>query len=331
MPNMKIIGSGMYVPDRVITNDDLAILMDTNDEWVVQRTGIKERRYVPEGMTGTDMVEKAAEAAIAEAGVEKSEIEAVIAATLSPDHTFPGMAPFIQNRLGLNGCAIIDIRNQCTGFMYAMAVADAWIKTGLFKTILISGSEIHSTALDFSTQGRDVTVIFGDGAGVMVVQATEEEDKGIIAMDLHGDGKYAKALWVEAEGAVFHPRLTHKMLDERRMFPAMKGQTVFAHAIRKLPASMQKVCADAGIGIQDVDFWVFHQANLRINEFVCAGLEIPLEKTLNNIDVYGNTTAATLPIVVHEAKAKGLIKEGMTVGFAAFGAGFTWGSILMKW
>ena len=331
MPGMKIIGTGMYVPDRVITNHDLAKLMDTDDEWIVQRTGVKERRYVPEGMSGTDMAANAAEVAIAAAGVEKSEIDAVISATLSMDHQFPGMAPFIQHRLGLNGCAVLDIRNQCTGFVYSMAIADAWIKTGLYKTILITGSEIHSTGLDFSTAGRDVTVIFGDGAGAFVVQATDEEGAGILGTDLHGDGKYAKALWTEAESVVCHPRLTHKMLDEKRIYPQMKGPLVFAHAIRRLPETMKTACGRAGVGIDDVDFWVFHQANLRINEFVCAGLKIPLEKTLNNIDKYGNTTAATIPIVTHEALEKGLIKDGMLVGFTSFGAGFTWSTMIMRW
>lgn len=331
MPSMKVIGAGMYIPDRVVTNDDLSRIMDTNDEWIEQRTGIKERHYIPEGMTGTDMAEKAALAALAQAKIEKKEIEAVIAATLSPDHTFPGMAPLIQDKLGLNGCAIVDIRNQCTGFLYSMAIADAWIKTGLYKTILISGTEIHSTALDFSTRGRDVTVIFGDGAGVFIVQATEEEGKGILATDLHGDGKYFKALWVEAEGSVFHPRLTHKMLDERRIYPQMKGQLVFSHAIRRLPESIKACCDKAGVAVADVDFWVFHQANLRINEFACQALNIPPEKTLHNIQKFGNTTAATLPTVVTEALEKGLIKPGMLVGFSAFGAGFTWGTILMRW
>jgi 3-oxoacyl-[acyl-carrier-protein] synthase-3 len=212
-----------------------------------------------------------------------------------------------------------------------MAIADAWIRQGLFKTILIAGAEIHSTALDFSTRGRDVSVIFGDGAGVFIAQATDEPDKGVLATDLHGDGKYAKALWVEAEGSVFHPRLTHKMLDEKRIYPQMKGPLVFAHAIRRLPESMQACCAKAGVQVPDVDFWVFHQANLRINEFACQGLGIPAEKTLNNIDKYGNTTAATLPIVVHEAKQKKMLKPGMLVGFSAFGAGFTWGTMLMRW
>jgi 3-oxoacyl-[acyl-carrier-protein] synthase-3 len=331
MPNMKITGVGMYVPERVVTNDDLAKLMDTSDEWIVQRTGIKERRYAPEGMSGADMAEKAFAGALKQAGIEKTSIEAVISATLSPDHTFPGMACFIQEKLGLNGCAVMDIRNQCTGFLYSMAVADAWIRTGLFKTILITGTELHSTALDFTTRGRDVTVIFGDGAGVMIAQATDEPDKGVIATDLHGDGKYAKALWVESEGSVFHPRLTHKMLDEKRIYPQMKGPLVFAHAIRRLPESMQAACAKAGVTVADVDFWAFHQANLRINEFACQGLGIPPEKTLHNIQKYGNTTAATLPIVLHEALEKKLIKPGMLVGFATFGAGFTWGTMLMRW
>lgn len=331
MPNMKVIGTGMYVPDRVVTNDDLAKLMNTNDKWITERTGIKERRFIPEGMTGTDMSANAMEIALKEAGIEVGEIEAIIAATLSPDHTFPGNAPFLQDKLGLNGCAIVDIRNQCTGFLYSMSIANAWIQTGLYKTILVVGSEIHSTALEYATRGRDITVIFGDGAGVFICQATDEEDKGVIATDLHGDGKYAKALWVEAEASVYHPRLTHKMLWEGRMFPRMKGPLVFSHAIRRLPETMKACCEKAGVTVHDVDFWVYHQANLRINEFVHRNLELPPEKTLNIIQKYGNTTAATLPMVVHEAKKEGLIKPGMLVGFAAFGAGFTWGTMLMKW
>jgi len=331
MPQMKVTGVGMYVPDRVVTNHDLSKLMDTSDEWIVPRTGVKERRYVPEGMSGAEMATKATELALQEAQIEKTRIEAIISATLAPDHTFPGMAPFIQDKLGLNGCPVMDIRNQCTGFLYSMAVADAWIKTGLYQTILITGSEIHSTALEFETRGRDVTVIFGDGAGAFICQATDEDNAGVLATDLHGDGKYAKALWVEAEGQVFHPRLTHKMLDEARAYPQMKGQLVFAHAIRRLPETIQACCAKAGVKVEDVDFWVFHQANLRINEFACQALQIPPEKTYNNIDKYGNTTAATLPLVVYEAQKKKLLKRGMLVGFAAFGAGFTWGTLLMRW
>jgi len=331
MPNMNVIGTGMYVPDRLVTNDDLSKLMDTNDEWIITRTGIKQRYYVPEGLTGAEMTQKATEQALKAAGIEASEIEAIVAATLSPDHTFPGMAPFIQDKLGLNGCAIVDIRNQCTGFLYSMAIADAWIKSGLFKTVLVTGSEIHSTALEFETRGRDVSVIFGDGAGVFICQATDEPDKGVLATDLHGDGKYAKALWVEAEGQIFHPRLTHKMLNEARVYPQMKGQLVFTHAIRRLPETMKACCEKAGVALEDVDFWVFHQANLRINEFVCQTLNIPPEKTLNNIDKYGNTTAATLPIVTYEAVKKKMIKPGSLVGFTSFGAGFTWGTMLMRW
>ncbi|HPQ71448.1 MAG TPA: beta-ketoacyl-ACP synthase III [bacterium] len=331
MPSMKVIGTGMYVPERVVTNDDLAKLFETSDEWIVQRTGIKERRFVPEGMSGTEMIKRAADIALAEAGIDANEIEAVISATLSMDHMFPGMAPLVQNALGINGGAVMDIRNQCTGFLYAMAVADAWIRQGLFKTILVTGSEIHSTALDFSKEGRDVTVIFGDGAGVFICQATDEEDKGVVATDLHGDGKYFRALWTEMESSVKHPRLTHKMIEESRIYPKMKGPLVFSHAIRRLPETMKTACDKAGVKPEEVDFWVLHQANLRINEFACQTAGVPPEKTLNNIEKYGNTTAATLPIVTHEALKKKLIKPGMLVGFASFGAGYTWGAMLMRW
>jgi len=331
MPNMKIAGVGVYVPDRVVTNDDLSRLMDTSDEWIVQRTGVRERRYAPDGMSGADMAEKAFAGALAQAKLDKSQIEAIVSATLSPDHVCPGMACFIQEKLGLNGGAVLDIRNQCTGFLHAMAVADAWIKSGLFKTILIAGTEIHSTALDFTTRGRDVTVLFGDGAGVMIVQAADEPNRGVVAVDLHGDGKHAGALAFDVPGHALHPRLTHKMFDERRFYPQMKGPIVYLHAIHRMPETMEACCAKAGVTIADVDFWVLHQANLRINEFVCNKLGIPPEKTLHNIHKYGNTTAATLPLIVHEALGKKLIEPGMLVGFAAFGAGFTWGAMLMRW
>jgi 3-oxoacyl-[acyl-carrier-protein] synthase-3 len=331
MPNMKITGAGMYVPERVVTNDDLAILMDTSDAWIVRRTGVRQRRYCPEGLSGADMAEKAFVGALAQAQIEKSAIEAIISATLSPDHLSPGMASFIQDKLGLNGCAVLDIRNQCTGFLYSLAVADAWIKTGLYRTILLTGTEIHSTALDYSTRGREVTVLFGDGAGVMIAEATDEPGRGVLALDLHGDGKYADALWIEASGHRFHPRVTHKMIEEPRFYPQMHGRLVYLHAVRRMPETMQTCCAKAGVNVADVDFWILHQANLRINEFVCESLGIPPEKSWNNIDKYGNTTAATLPLVLCEAQQKKLIEPGMLVGFAAFGAGFTWGALLMRW
>lgn len=332
MPRTTIAASGFYLPENVVTNDDLAKLMDTTDEWIFERTGIKERRYVTEGQTGASMAETATRRACEEAGIDPSEIEFVILATLSPDYTFPGNAPFLQDRLGLNGCPVVDIRNQCTGFIYGLAIADKFIRAGDYKTILVAGSEIHSTGLDFSTQGRDVTVIFGDGAGVMVLKAVDDDtEKGIIKTDLHGDGAGAKNLWVEiGESASYHPRLTHQMLDEGRHWPKMKGKKVFVEAVRRLPETINAVLDGTGYELDDVDAFVFHQANLRINEFVASNMQIPSEKIYNNIEKYGNTTAATIPIAYTEAREAGLIKDGSLVLISGFGAGYTWGSVLVK-
>lgn len=332
MPKAAVVANGFYVPENVVTNDDLCKLMDTSNEWIVERTGINERRYVTKGQTGVEMAEIATRRACEEAGIDLNDIEFIINATLSPDYTFPGNSPFLQDRLGLNGCAVMDIRNQCTGFVYGMSVADKFIRSGDYKNILVVGSEIHSSGLEFATRGRDVTVIFGDGAGAFVMSAVgDDEDKGIIKTDLHGDGAGAKNLWVECgDSCCYHPRLSHEMIDEGRIWPQMNGRKVFVEAIRRLPETILAVLEGTGYEIEQVDAFVFHQANLRINEFVSNNLNIPAEKVYNNIDKYGNTTAATIPIVYTEMKQKGMIKEGSLVLITAFGSGYTWGSVLMK-
>lgn len=332
MPRTRVIGTGFYVPENIVTNDDLAKLMDTNDDWIIQRTGIRERRYISEGQSNCDMSEAAARMAVQDAGIDLSDIDFIVLGSLSPDYTFPGNAPFLQERLGLNGCAVMEIRNQCTGFLYGLAVADKFIRTETFKTIMVVGTEIHSTGIEFADRGRDVTVIFGDGAGIFIVQATEEEgQEGIISTKLHADGKGAKDLWVECgDSAIYHPRLTHEMLDEGRIWPKMRGKKVFMEAIRKMPEVVLESLEGTGYKIEDVDAFIFHQANLRINEMVASSLNIPDEKVHNNIQKYGNTTAASIPIAFHEARQMGLIKEKSLVILAGFGAGFTWASILLR-
>lgn len=327
----KIIGTGFVVPDQVVTNDDLSKIINTSDDWIYQRTGIKQRRYIREGVSGSAMSAEAAKKAAAEAGIELNEIEAVISATLSPDFTFPGNSPFIQDILGLNGCAVMDIRNQCTGFLYSLAVADSWIKTGLFKTVLVTGNEIHSTGVEFSDRGRDVAVIFGDGAGAFILKAVPDEDgAGILSIALHGDGAGAKDLWIECEGSMYHPRITHEMIEEGRIYPKMKGRRVFMVAVTKLPEVINEVLSKSGYALTDVDAWIFHQANQRINEFVIGQMDIPEDRVHNNIEFYGNTTAASIPIAYTEAKQKGIIAPGKLVCMAAFGSGYTWAAVLVR-
>lgn len=332
MPRAVVAASGFYVPDNVVTNEDLCKLMNTTDEWIVQRTGIKERRYVNEGQSGAEMAETATRRACEQAGIDISEIEFIILATLSPDYTMPGNAPYLQQRLGLNGCAFMDVRNQCTGFLYSLSVADKFIRSGDYKTILVVGSELHSTGLEFADRGRDVTVIFGDGAGVFVVKAgPDDNERGIIKTLLGGDGDGAQDLWVECgDSSIYHPRLTHEMIDEGRIWPKMKGKKVFLEAVRRLPENMVACMEGTGYTFDDVDAFIFHQANLRINELVAGNLNIPPEKCYHTIQKYGNTTAASIPIGFHEAKETGLIKDGSLVLLTGFGAGFTWGSILVR-
>ncbi|MDP8254807.1 MAG: beta-ketoacyl-ACP synthase III [Candidatus Alcyoniella australis] len=331
MYKARIIGTGFYVPPKVVTNADLAKLIDTTDEWIQARTGVKQRHYVEPGMCSAEMSEYAARAACQDAGIDVSDIDFIYHATLSPDHLMPGTGVMLGHRLGLGGVPAMDVRNQCTGFVYSLASAQAMIETGMYKTILVNGCEIHSTGLEFADRGRDVTVIFGDGAGsAILTRETRGEGYGILKTVLHADGKFYKALWCEAESSCEHPRLTHEMLDDGRIFVKMKGKLVFAHACQRQPEVMREALEGSGYSLEDVDAFVFHQANLRIIQYICGQLEVPESKVHNNIDKYGNTTAATIPIVMHEARQKGLIKEGSLVLISSFGAGFTWAASLVR-
>lgn len=348
----KIAGIGYYVPETVVTNQELTKYMDTTDEWIRERTGIEQRRYATKHKESTSSLgAKAARVAISRAGITADEIDFIIFATLSPDYYFPGCGVLLQRELGItkSEAAALDIRNQCSGFVYGLSIADQFIKAGMYKNILLVGAEMHSMGLDFSDEGRAVTVIFGDGAGAVVLQPTEKENQGILTTCLHADGTHAEELAMinpgshggyhlgtekygypdpDTPGGVF---VTQKMVDDNLLAPNMSGQLVFKTAVVKFPEVIQEALSKAGLTTQDIDLLVPHQANLRISQFVQKSLRLPDEKIVNNIQNYGNTTAASIPIALCEAWEQGRIKEGDLVCLAAFGSGFTWGSALIRW
>lgn len=349
MLHTKIAGVGYYVPENVITNNDLLPFMDTSDEWIQERTGIRERRYAhrTEETTATMGIE-AAKIAIERAGTTPQDIDFIIFATICPDYYFPGCGVLVQRALKMKEIGALDIRNQCSGFVYALSVADQFIKTGMYKNILVIGSEKHSFGLDFSTRGRNITVIFGDGAGAVVVQPTQKEGQGILSTHLHSDGESAEILamynpgthanhWLENPVASFDEApvgemfMSHAMIDQAQNFPTMDGPAVFKKAIVKFPEVIMEALQKNGLQKSDLNLLIPHQANLRIAQFVQQKLQLRDDQVYNNIDRYGNTTAASIPIALCEAWEKGKIKEGDLVCLAAFGSGFTWGSALIRW
>jgi len=321
---------GHCVPDRVVTNDDLAKFIDTSNEWIVQRTGIEERRWVEGNVGAADLAFDATKDALAEAGMKASDLDMIIFATLSPDVTFPGSSCILQKMLGVPGIATLDIRNQCTGFVYGLSIADQFIKTGMMTNVLVVGGEVHSSGLDMSTRGRDVTVLFGDGAGVAIVSATDGEHR-IIDSKLHADGTHYDVLMVEAPASRLNPRLTPEMLEEGRHYPKMDGRQVFRNAVTAMPAVVHEVLEPNGFTVEDISMLIPHQANLRINQMVQRNLGLRDDQVFNNIMKYGNTTAASIPIALHEAVQAGKISEGDMVVLTAFGAGLTWGANLIRW
>jgi 3-oxoacyl-[acyl-carrier-protein] synthase III len=331
MRSVRISGTGMYVPPRVVTNGDLEKLMETSDEWIVQRTGIRERHYVDPGVGPADLAYEASVRAIAAAGLEVGQVDAIIVASLSPHHEFPGTSAFLQHRLGLAGPPALDLRCQCTGFLYALQVGELFVASGQYERVLVCGTEVHSTALDFTTRGRDVAVIFGDGAGAVILEPSADPERRILSVHTHAQGEHAKKLWIEAPASVYSPRLTQEMLAEGRHYPKMEGRFVFKHAIQRMPEVAHEALERNGLKVQDVSLWLFHQANLRINEVVASQLGIPPERTYNNIDRYGNCSAAAIPILLDECVRAGRVRPGDLIGMAGFGSGFTWGSALVRW
>ncbi|MDA0201729.1 MAG: ketoacyl-ACP synthase III, partial [Bacteroidetes bacterium] len=335
MYNSSITGMGMYVPENVVTNEDLTQIMDTSNEWILERTGIEERRHIKkgDGNTTATMGVKAAKIAIERAGIDKDDIDLILFATLSPDYYFPGSGVIVQQILEIPTCPAMDIRNQCSGFIYALSTADQFIKTGMYKNILIIGSENHSGGLDMSTRGRGVSVIFGDGAGAVVVSRSEEKDKGILSTHLHSEGKYAEELsligpstnrWVPEIIEANDP-------EDITYYPYMNGQLVFKNAVVRFSEVIMEGLKQNQLTPDQIDMLIPHQANLRISQFIQKKFGLSDDQVYNNIMRYGNTTAGSIPIALTEAWEEGKIQSGDLVVMAAFGSGFTWGSALIRW
>jgi len=336
MYNSKIIGLGKYVPDNIVTNDDLSKIMDTNDAWIQERTGIKERRWVEKGSgdTTATMGVKAAKIAIERAGIDKDDIDFIIFATLSPDMYFPGPGVQVQHALDIKTVGALDVRNQCSGFVYAVSIADNFIKTGMYKNILVIGSELHSHGLDKTTRGRGVSVIFGDGAGAAILTREEDNTKGILSTHLHSQGEHAEELALIAPG--MGKRWVNDILAENdpndeSYFPYMNGQFVFKNAVVRFSEVIMEGLMKNKLSVDAIDMLIPHQANLRIAQFIQRKFKLNDDQIFNNIQKYGNTTAASIPIALTEAWEEGKVKEGDTVVLAAFGSGFTWGSCIIKW
>ena len=333
MPTRTIVtGTGRYVPPRVVTNQDLEKLMDTSDEWIRERSGILERHHVDVGVGTSDLAVEAARLAIADAGIDPATIDLVVAATLSPDHYFPGIGVLVQAKLGLGTTAAIDIRNQCSGFIYALSVADQYVRTGAAKRVLLVASEIQSTNLDFSDRGRDMSVLFGDGAGAVILEPNGADDgRGVLSTHLYADGSFASQLWMEKPSPMDSPTFRREFFDEGRFFPKMDGRNVFVNACQRMPEAVRAGLEANGLTVDDIDALIPHQANDRISLMVAKGLKIPVEKVVRNIHRYGNTTAASIPIALDESVREGRIKRGDLVALTAFGSGYTWASALIRW
>ncbi|WP_147675984.1 3-oxoacyl-ACP synthase III family protein [Algibacter pacificus] len=334
MYNSKITGLGKYVPENVVTNHDLSKLMDTNDAWIQERTGIEERRWIKEGSEDTSAVmgAKAARIAIERSGLTKDDIDFIVFATLSPDYYFPGCGVQIQDMLDMPTIGALDVRNQCSGFVYALSVADQFIKTGMYKNVLVIGAEYHSNGLDKTTRGRSVSVIFGDGAGACVLSREEDNTKGILSTHLHSQGKYADKLIVESP-SIGHwvPEILNAKDQDISYFPYMDGQFVFKNAVVRFSEVIMEGLAKNNMQKEDIDMFIPHQANLRISQFIQRKFGLTDDQVFNNIQKYGNTTAASIIIALTEAWEEGKIKAGDNVVLAAFGSGFTWGSVIIKW
>ena len=327
-----ITGTGRYLPPQVVTNFDLEKIMNTTDDWIQQRSGIKERHYAEGGVGSSDLAVEAAKKAIESAGIDKSEIDFIIAATIAPDHYFPGIGVMIQAKLGLAPIGALDIRNQCSGFIYALSVADQYIRTGTYKKILLCAAEVQSHNLDYSDEGRDMAVLFGDGGAAVILEPNPADDgRGILSTHLYADGRFMRDLWMEQPSSARKPTFDREVFEERRFFPRMDGKNVFKNACERMPEAVQTSLARNGLTVADVNLLIPHQANDRISQMVAKKLQIPIEKVGRNIDRYGNTTAASIPILLDEAVREGRLKRGDCLVLTSFGSGFTWASAAIRW
>ena len=340
MPRTVVLGTGHYVPEKIVTNDDLAQRFDTSDEWIQQRSGIKTRHHVDfehDPMGASELGSRAAAAALANAKVSKDEIDLIVNATLSSDKVFPGDGVLVQSKLDIPaGVPALDVRNQCSGFLYGLAVADAFVRVGTYKRVLLVGSEVHSSGLDFSDEGRDVAVLFGDGAGAVVLGpgagAGEDAQRGVLSVHLHADGRFADELQVSYPSSAELPRLcAERLTTSRDHFAHMNGRNVFKHASLRMPEVVREALGKNNLTVADINLFIPHQANLRISEMVQKKHELRDDQVFNNIQKYGNTTAASLPLALDEAVQEGRLKSGDLLCLAAFGSGFTWGAALIRW
>jgi|TARA_B100000315_G_scaffold260595_1_gene323293 3-oxoacyl-[acyl-carrier-protein] synthase-3 len=330
MRNSRIAGIGYYVPDNIVNNADLEKLMDTTNEWIIERTGISERRHVTNGMGTSHMGIKASEKALEMAGVIPEDIDLVIFATITSDYYFPGSSVQVQEQMGMGTIGAFDIRVACSAFIYGLSIGDQFIKTGQYDNVLVIGGEVQSTALQYDTEHRDISVIFGDGAGAAVLQPSRNSS-AILSTHLHSEGKHLKNLWCEGPSSIENPRMSHEMIDEGRHLPIMNGREVFRHAITRFPEVIDEALDHNNLSIDDVKLIIPHQANHRISEAVAKRMGVSMDKVFSNIHKYGNTTAASIPIAMSEALAERKFSEGDIIVLAAFGAGFTWASAAIRW
>jgi len=331
MPRTAILSTGFHVPARRVTNDDLAKLMETSDEWIVQRTGIRTRYWVSEGETGVGLAREASSRALAQAGLEPRDLDCIVYCTCTPDHFEPGNGVFLQRELGITDIPAIDVRNQCSGFIYGLSVADAWIRVGQYRRILLVGAEVHSRGLDKTTRGRDTAVLFGDGAGAVILGPTDDPSRGVLSTHLFADGRHAEKLWVDGPGLAHDPYVSEEMIRAGKHRAVMDGREVFKCASVLMPQSVALALRTHGVTPGDVKLLIPHQANLRITEMVQKTLGLRDDQVFTNIDRYGNTTAASIPIALHEALSAGRVQRGDLLILTAFGSGFTWASAAIRW
>src|SRR4029077_10751750 len=331
MPRTEFIATGFHVPERVVTNDDLGRIMDTSDEWIMQRSGIKTRYWVSDGETGVTLAREASSRALANAGMQASDLDCIVYCTCTPDHFDPGNGVFLERELGLTDIPAIDVRNQCSGFIYGLSVADAWIRTGQYKRVLLVGAEVDSRGLDKTTRGRDTAGLFGDGAGAVILGPTDDPQRGVLSTHLFADGRHAEKLWVDAPGLAHDPYVSEELLRQGKHRPVMEGKEVFKYASVLMPQSVATALKANGLTPADITLLVPHQANLRIIEMVQKATGLRDDQVYPNIEKYGNTTAASIPIALHEAGCAGRIARGDLLLFTAFGSGFTWASAAIRW
>jgi 3-oxoacyl-[acyl-carrier-protein] synthase-3 len=331
MPRTEFIATGFAVPDRVVSNDDLARMMETSDEWIAQRSGIRTRHWVSEGETGVSLAKAASLRALAKAGLRPADLDCIVYCTCTPDHFEPGNGVFLQRELGLTDIPAVDVRNQCSGFIYGLSIADAWIRMSQYRRVLLVGAEVHSRGLDKTTRGRDTAVLFGDGAGVAILGATNGDGRGVLSTHLFADGRHAEKLWVDGPGLAHDPFVSAQMLEQGLHLPHMEGRDVFKFASTLMPQSVRLALEANALTTGDVALLVPHQANLRIIEMVSKALGLRDDQVFVNIQRYGNTTAASIPIALDEALAAGRLQRGDLLVLTAFGSGFTWASAAVRW